>query len=396
MYKTLIKRSSSHFFTLILGKLISTAVFIYLARTFTPSELGNVVLYLTYISLGTLLADFGLNQWYQKTRHFFSKESQIHDILSGRFLTLLIAIVLLTVVIYLTKSFSMITSIILMITLLPEALLSVFDGYYFSEKKPLKVSGKIVLRNILFLIGLLALPNLQNMDYLFTLYLVSNILTLLWYLPYHLIVKWKLSLSRGIKILKESAQYALLIVTSFAYARGDSLVIEYSLGSAFLGYYSSAYRYLDALSLAPTALAQNLFHISAKKNAVTLSELYRIIATMTFVGVVVSSCLYASSTLLTTALLGNSYQYAAPLVKIFSYVLVLFFINSPLSTIVQSSNIFKSFLPWGIMNTVSNVVLNILLVPMYGMVAAAWIMFLTEISGLVINLFFVRKIYRET
>lgn len=396
MYKLLLRRSSTHFTLLLFGKILSSVVFIYLARLLQPASFGEVVLYLTYINLGTLLADFGLIQWYQKHSHLLSKKKHIHAVLSGRFITLLVTIPVLSLLLFLTASFSFQISMLLIFTLLPEALLSIFDGYYFSEKKPLKVSGKLLIRNVLFVMGLFLISkNVSHLN-LYVLYLVSSLLTLIWYLPYQYLVDWKFSLSQGIETLRQSSRYALLIFTSFAYARGDSLIIQYSLGPSFLGLYSAAYRYLDALSLAPTALAQNLFHISANKNAVSKNNLMKITLAMLVAGVAISSIMYLNANILTTVMLGSEYQAAQPLVQIFSFVLVLFFINSPLSTVVQSSDIFKSFLPWGIINTVGNIALNILFVPVFGIVASAWIMLLSEISGLIINLWFVRKTYHET
>jgi len=64
-----------------------------------------------------------------------------------------------------------------------------------------------------------------------------------------------------------------------------------------------------------------------------------------------------------------------------------------LSTVVQSSNYLKSFLPYGIINTVLNIILNLVLVTRYGIVSAAWVMLITEVTGLLINYYFIKKIY---
>jgi O-antigen/teichoic acid export membrane protein len=73
--------------------------------------------------------------------------------------------------------------------------------------------------------------------------------------------------------LLSSYHYGLLIVSSFAYARGDALIIGFTAGNAALGLYSLAYRYLESLSLFPSAISQNLFHISAKKDGTTMPQL---------------------------------------------------------------------------------------------------------------------------
>lgn len=393
MIRSLVKRSGSHFFGLLFGKLLSTLVFIFLARILVPEAFGKATLYVTLLSLGTLLADFGLNQWYQKNIHFLSKKMHLHSVLSARFITLFVSLFVLGTILILGKSFNLSVSLILLITLVPEALLSVFDGYYFSEKIPLKASGKLILRNILFWVGLLFIWQNPQLHSIVIILLIADFIALAWYFPWKMFKSWQFSWGNGMKTLKSSSQYATLIFTSFAYARGDSLIIEYSIGSTFLGMYSVAYRYLEGLSLLPAAVAQNLFHISAQKNAVSKKELTRITFLMLGVGCAIASVLHLSADVLTIWLLGPLYAQAATLLRIFSVVLLLFFVNSPLSTIVQSSNQFPKFLPWGIANTLLNLLLNIVFIPLYGVTAAAWIMLGTEVTGLLINIWWVRKVY---
>ena len=43
---------------------------------------------------------------------------------------------------------------------------------------------------------------------------------------------------------------------------------------------------------------------------------------------------------------------------------------------------------------VFNLALNIVFIPNYGIIAAAWIMAITEVTGFIINLIFVKKLYQ--
>jgi O-antigen/teichoic acid export membrane protein len=62
---------------------------------------------------------------------------------------------------------------------------------------------------------------------------------------------------------------------------------------------------------------------------------------------------------------------------------------------VQSSKYVQNFLPFGIANTVGNLILNILVVPIYGIHGAAWVMAVTETTGLIINIYFAQKLYKS-
>lgn len=93
--------------------------------------------------------------------------------------------------------------------------------------------------------------------------------------------------------------------------------------------------------------------------------------------------------------MGPAYAAGIPILKILSIVVFLFFFNAPLATFIQSSSLLKKFLPFGIGNTVLNIILNIALIPLYGIQAAAWNMVVTETLGAMINVYFVQKIYAE-
>ncbi|MFH2022500.1 MAG: oligosaccharide flippase family protein [Patescibacteria group bacterium] len=395
MIKGLFKRSGGYFVGLMLSKLATTVIVIYLAKLFTPHEFGQVSYLLTLITLATLIGDFGLKQWYQKQVHLFREKQLFGQLLSGRFISLMIFMVLIACLLWTTQPFTQAVSWLILLALIPEAFLSVTDAYYLTKKQPKKIAIKKILVALFPGLAILLFRQQISLLILGSALVIGDLVTLAWYLPWPLLKDWAFSLKRGLKALKQSAGYALLITTSFAYARGDSLIIELQLGHTALGIYSVAYRYLEGLSLLPTALAENLFHISAKKRNLSLNQVGKITLIMLLLGCLVSTGLYFSAGLLTSTLIGPAYALSTPVLQILSLVLVLFFINSPLSTIVQSSDHLKSFLPWGIANTLLNLGLNLTLIPIFGILTAAWTMLVTECLGLIINLIFIKKIYRS-
>ncbi|MBI2641886.1 polysaccharide biosynthesis C-terminal domain-containing protein [Candidatus Roizmanbacteria bacterium] len=395
MIRSLFTRSGVYFFGLTLGKALSVIVFILFARALLPEQFGNFVFFVTLIQLVTFFADVGLVQWYQKQ----SAQSDDQNILLSkviitRFFTYVISAILSMFFLFLTGTFTPLITIIFLLTLFPEAFLSVLDGFYLEKNKSFKVSLKQSIRLVIILFGYLVFLPVFTVQHAVSLYLVASVITLIWYLPFLQIISLRFIPLSGIKsVLKKSKHYGFLIFSSFLYARGDSLVIRYSLGNAALGLYGSAYRYLESLSLIPTALSHNLFPLSAKREVVTKNHLAFLTLFMLMTGIIAGLLLFFLSEFLITFLLGTQYNEAVPILKIFSLVVVLFFVNSPLNTVLQSSNIVKKFLPYGFINTALNIVLNIILIPVYGVIAASVVMLLTELTGLFINLYFVRKVY---
>jgi O-antigen/teichoic acid export membrane protein len=124
-----------------------------------------------------------------------------------------------------------------------------------------------------------------------------------------------------------------------------------------------------------------------------MPQLIKMTSVMCLMGIVIGIALFLFSRVLIVDILGQNYIAAISLLQIFSLVVVLFFTNAPLATVVQSSDLVRKFLPWGILNTILNLVLNFYFIPIYGVIAAAWIMLISETTGLLINLYFVSKVY---
>jgi len=293
MIRGLIKKSGVYFLGLLAGKALSFLVFILFARTLLPTNFGNFVLFITLLQLITYFADFGMIQWYQKKATSEDSDELLGKVISARIFTLLISSLLSIIFLLLSSSFNLQISIIFLLTLIPEAFLSIFDGYYLKRGKSFTVSLKTVLRMMLLFFGFLFFTSSFSFEVAISSYSLSSFLVLLWYIPRKKLAYVRVDL--GIKkvgiILRSSSSYAFLIFSSFLYARGDSLVIKYVLNSASLGIYGAAYRYLESLSLIPTALAHNLFPISAKPNTVTWTHLLKLVLLLSTLGLIISSAL---------------------------------------------------------------------------------------------------------
>lgn len=394
MVKDLFKRSGLYSISLIIGKLTTVFILIYLARQLQPGIFGDLILYTTLAQLVIFFSDFGLNQWYMKQADQQDKRQLFNQVFFTRLTTLLPAIIFSIVFLIGTKSFSFVLSVIFILLLVPGALLSIIDGYYLERKEPVKVAAKEIIRNIFFIYFFFRKS--LGLEEIFVVYFVANLFNLVILFPWSAInLKKGVSNFHPFQTLKKSFPYGLLMLASYFYARGDHLVIKYRLNSVALGLYGAAYRYLEAVSLIPTALTHNLFPLSAKKSGIQPSSLIKIMFLTTVFGLIAMIGLLLLSKVLIISLIGQSYQLAIAPLRVFSLVVLLFFINAPISTIVQSSNQLKKFLPFGIANTIFNLILNFVFVPVYGITAAAWVMLTTEITGLFINIYFVKSLYSK-
>ena len=177
------------------------------------------------------------------------------------------------------------------------------------------------------------------------------------------------------------------------YSKSDSLIIEHFLGSKFLGFYGAAYRYLESINLFATAIFHNLFPVASKKNNLSFFNLMRIVVFMFGISLFFSCFLYFGAELLTIVILGAEYLPSKEIVQIFALLIILFFTNSPLITTIAASSQLKKFLPWASINTLFNIIVNLLVVDTYGIKGIAWTMVASEILAIIINVVFIYKIY---
>jgi O-antigen/teichoic acid export membrane protein len=320
MLRSLFKQSSIYFIALIGGKALTTLAWIIFARLFTQEFTGGIIFFVTLIEITTFIADFGLNQWYMKHADDGDEKTIYQHVTNTRLMTLIVSAMVLSIILLFTKSFNFSVSIICIMTLLPEAFLSIGDSYYLRKKQSYNVALKSIFSTIIFLSSVFIFKSQLTFSLIVLLYSISRTIVSIWYFPWKITNQMKIiSLRQMISILSSSSAYALLILSSYLYARGDSIIIGYLAGPIALSLYGLSYRFLEGLSLFPSALTQNLFPISARKEGISKLQLQKMMMFMTFTGIVAGMVLFVAADVL-VMILGSKYISAVPILRIFSVV----------------------------------------------------------------------------
>jgi O-antigen/teichoic acid export membrane protein len=393
MLKKILRQSFVYFSTLVAGKLLTAGFFILLARILQPRSFGVITYFITVVQFISVLADFGLKSWYQKQMANCENKSLLKVLFHWRLSFWLVSLGGIIISQYFISWLPSELLGAIILALLLEALISVSDGYYLARKKSLKLGYKLIARNLLLFISLLWIHTPADYVYFFTAYNLVLVVVLIFYFPYQkLLLAYRVSPTAC--TLKAALPYATLDSLGVIYSKTDSLLVEHFLGSASLGIYGAAYRYLDAFNLLPQALFHNLFPVAAKKNAIGLKQVKKMVLLMTGIGLLVAAGVFIGSNLLTTILMGEAYAPAAEILRYFSLVIILFFFNAPMNTIIQSSDTIKHYLPWLTLTVMMNLGANLFLLPRYGLMGAVGAMIGSELFLVFINLYFIKKIYQ--
>lgn len=390
MIKAILQKSTLYFILLFLAKILTALFFIGVARIFGPNNFGEIVFFITITQISVALFDFGLREFYQKNAHQHG-EKLFKTCFIQRLKLLFLNLILIFLANFIFK-FELLKLLFLLLVISLESLLSISDSYYLFLKKSQIVAYKLLFRNIfLFLFLVLLIWPTKNLNFFYLSYILANFFIFIFYLP------WKNLISKKKTILRKnhSWSFVFLNLLSMAYSKSDSLIIKYRLGDSYLGFYGAAYRYLESINLFSTSISHNLFPIVSKENNFSLKNLLKMVVFMFTISLFFSVFLFFGSEFLTTTLLGAEYLPSKILVQTFSILVVLFFVNSPLIATISASGLLKKFLPWAGLNTLFNIILNLIVVGPFGMVGVAWVMIISEILAGIINIVFIRKIYAQ-
>ena len=250
----------------------------------------------------------------------------------------------------------------------------------------------------------LAITLHQSIVFLASIQLIFGILDLILYrifvkkyLPKPEVLKaiFRFDFSLIKNILKQGWPFAVLVGFSAIYNRIDVVIITEIKGFVDTGLYTAAYKIFDLLGFFPAAVSFTLFpffaSLMAKKALgeikANLEKYLRLMAAAALPMAVGGMLL---STRLISFVAGPGYEAAAPVLAILIWAPAILFIYIPVNSLVISQLTKKAVLITGA-NVIINILGNLLLIPHYGIKAAAAMTVVSEGLQGIFYFYFVRK-----
>ncbi len=177
------------------------------------------------------------------------------------------------------------------------------------------------------------------------------------------------------RLLKDSWPLILSGLVIMIYMRIDQIMIKEMLGEKEVGHYSAAVRLSEVWYFIPVIITQSLFPaiISAKKSSERLyhARLQRLFTFLVWIGVALALPMTFLSDWLIILLYGEAYKEAGQVLMIHIWASIFVSLGVASSSWFTSENLqrysfYRTF--WG---AIINVVLNLGLIPIYGLVGAA-------------------------
>ena len=375
---------------IIIGLIVINQMAVYLG----PGLFGiyNYVESYYLIILG--LSTFGLDVTITK---LLSRKENINSIIENGIILLfffgLIFIVISCLIIYFflndEKNFLLliVTSILLLNPIY------VFE-YYFISKNQIRISSSFKIISYIIKSGLIlyAVYNELSLIYFVSIILfealIYSLLITIYFMFNPLNIKLKIDKKLINKMISSSSFIFLYSIGAIIYNRIDIIMIEKFLSNDDLGFYSASFKLLTFFYFIPTILSQTFFPKIVElanlndNNSKSLSIIYKLnflSALIIFFGLIFfgDSMIYY--------LFGEDFSKSNTILYILSFNIILTSVGSSYAKVLYSNNLEKRLFIKMIFGLLINILLNFILIKLYGVYGVA---FATAIA-----LFFIEVIY---
>ncbi|SDF24808.1 Membrane protein involved in the export of O-antigen and teichoic acid [Methanolobus vulcani] len=364
-------------------KILALFISVYLARYLGVEQFGDYNFVITYLMFFTFVANFGMDSILIRDLARFPEKTNIMmgNILSIRVITSVFAILMAILLINLLHySYSIISYISIMtIILLFQGISYLFESLFQANLKMQYssiglISSKFIYAIFVFIFIYLHYPII----YFFYGYVAAESIRMIlamFYSKKFINLHFSIDFGMWKYLFKEClpfiAGYALFII----YYRIDILMLSKMVGNTAVGLYSAAYKLTDPLLFLPGALASTMMPVMSKlyhENVSKLNYTYSLGCKYILqLMLPITMGLFLLSDRIIHLLYSADYNYSVITLQILSLTVIFNSINSIQSSLLTSSNRQK-------MNTISvgiccviNIILNIILIPLYSYNGAA-------------------------
>jgi O-antigen/teichoic acid export membrane protein len=378
---------------------IGLIVTVLLTRVFDKSTYGLYAVLLAYGALLQSIADFGLYLTLTReiSEHPERESEYVSHILSLRLVLTLIIFSLGGLVLFRLPllQYSLREFFVVTVALTFQSISQLFMGIYQKHRVVWRASIGDILGRTLQLITLLLLPFLFAPQlYLFgavSMFAISTMgaVTVHWLLlPRSKNIRLAFHGPTWQSLVQTSWPIAAMLILNMVYFRIDILLLSFFRSASEVGLYGLAYKIIESSLFFPGMFGGLLLpHLSAAAARHQLVNIRRLLEDglhfllLTALLAVIILYMFASPII---TLFSPAFASAGPLLSILSFALGVMFVGNLFGFTLVALHRQRLLLVLYAILAVFNIVANLLTIPRYGAVAAAWTTVATEILAMII------------
>ena len=273
--------------------------------------------------------------------------------------------------------------IILLVAMQGFTFLYVLEFFYIAKKQVatlVRVRLTIItIINIVKLFAILKSASLQNLVILQGLECVF--IGCCYYVIYisqgnHKSIKRRTGLSSSLALYKKGQWLLLSGVAAALYLKIDQIMLAQLVNTEAVAYYAAAAKLSEFWYVFPVLIANvytaQLSHSRFKAYHTYKSTLQQLIVVLTLIALLLSLFIWLLSQPLITLVYGESYQASGAILSIHIFASIFIFQRAVLSKWLIIEKLYKYSLVSNVAGAVINVLLNLVLIPKYHGIGAAW------------------------
>lgn len=387
----------------IVNMLGSLFVGILVARYLGPEQYGVMNYVISYVTLFTVIATFGLSNIEVRE---LSKSPEKKDGILGTcfgirlfFATLSYVLIILTLLFFRTDRFTSVMILLYGITLYSQCCFEVIRNYFTSIVRNEYVVKSEIARTIIGACVKILLLFLRAPLWCFIAAVVfDTILVASGYtISYRKIVgkikKWYFDRTIMPYLIKQSFPLVLSGAAIIIYQRIDQVMIGNMIDKKSVGYFATAGKFLDIILFLPTVLTQTVTPILVKiyesgKLYEYKQKAYQFVSITVWISIIISMLFSIFAYWMIYLTYGIKYLAAVPVLQIMAWKTVGMAVSSSGGQLI----IIEKLQKWAVFRNLAGCVacigLNFWFIPNYGIIGSAFVTIITVmVSGFIANLF---------
>jgi O-antigen/teichoic acid export membrane protein len=390
------------FIARILSLVISFITMAIIARRLGPENYGQLSYAVSFVSIFSFIATMGLDQVlfrdlikYPEKKNIFLGSAFVIKLLAGFFA---IVLCLSAALIFNDNDVSNILIFIISTTFLFNAFQVISYDFQarVKSKYPSIISLVIVL--ILSLLKILVILTGRGVIYLALILMLESILYAAFYVLIYKtklkenIFNWKYNKLISINLIRDS--WPMIFASAFAlvYARIDQVIIKQMIDAQSVGIYDAAVRISEAWYFIPTIIVTSFFPaiVNAKINSERQynERLKKLALLLIFLSVAVALPTTFLASFIINLLYGSAFLGSVIILQIYIWSGIGTSLASLFNSYLVAENFRKILFITSFIAMASNILLNLVLIPKYGIVGSAWATFISYTLGPISALFF--------
>ncbi len=375
----------------------------FLARILGVSEFGLYTVALAYFSIISAIADFGFNRYL--IREAATDRSKVAVLLWNIILLRLTLTAVLFAVfavnLYLLDTDKARVSLILLaaLAILPQAIAFTFDAIFVGLQKLQFSAISLFVASLTtagtgFVLVSQGFGSIGAVNALIIGQVVYAVFLFIFLIKNEKLVLTDVKFELIKDAIKGSLPYGILGVLGLLYFRIDAILLSYIKGSFETGIYGAAYKFLESLIFIPSAFSLALFPILARSHESSPGNLKRLYFKSLKIMLLVSLVIAAGYVFILPEIIQMflpNYLPSIGAIKILSLSIPFMFIHVPAVSILLSTDKYlKPIILFSILTLSFNIITNLIFIPSYGYIAAAWITTFSEMLSFAVFFWLVK------